>query len=398
MSQLDAQTTRFERSFTTAGIGMLILGLVAAGLGMAMNGGDANALPHAYMFGWVFWGCLTFGFFGLSLMHHAFRGHWGFPIIRIFEAGGGPINLGVFGALLLPVFLIWKEVFYPWARPDEVARDPVLQHRANFHYFDLGFVLARIVITIVLFAVLANINKTWLKKEEATGDDVWWKKRQYVGGIFVVLFALFTNFFWTDVLMSQYAHWYSTIYGVWFIVGSCLLAFSLTAVIVGSQSGKEPYKSAAKTWFFNDLGNWMLTFTMLWGYFSLSQYLIIWSGNLPEFTQYFIQRSENGWGVLGSLLIPLHFFIPFLLLLFPPVKKNPKSLAAVGMYILFARFLDLWYVVTPTWKHSLSINPLDIGLFLVFGGVWCLLFSWQVKQAPLITHRLPSMKEAVDHA
>lgn len=398
MSQVSTQTTRIDRTFTMVGGLMLVLGLVGAGLGTSMNGGDANALPHAYLFGWVFWACLTFGFFGLSLLHHAARGHWGFPIVRLFEAGGGPINLGVFGALVLPVFLIWKEIFFPWARAEEVAKDPVLMHRANLHYFDIAFVIARIVLYIAVFAVLAHLNKTWLKNEEKTGDEKWWKKRQAIGGVFLVLFVVCTNFLWTDVLMSQYAHWYSTIYGVWFIVGSCLLAFSMVAVIVGTQSKKEPYDRAVEPWFFKDLGNWMLTFTMLWGYFSLSQYLIIWSGNLPEFTSYFIQRSVNGWGLLGSMLIPLHFFLPFLLLLFPRVKREPKNLAAVGAYILFIRFIDLWYVVTPTWKPNLSINPLDIGMFFIFGGVWCLLFGWQVKQAPLITHRIPQLKESADHA
>lgn len=398
MSQPQAETTRFQGSFRTAGIVMLVIGAIAAVAGLSMNGGDANALPHAYMFGWVYWACVTFGCLGLSLLHHAARGHWGFPIIRIFEAGGGPVNLGIFGALALPFFLVWKEVFFPWARPEEVAKDPVLLHRATLHFFDLGFVVGRLVVYFAIFIAMAHLNKVWLKKEEATGNENWWKKRQYYGGIFLVAYVVCMNFLFTDVLMSQYAHWYSTIYGIWFVVGSCLLAFSMTAWTVGRQANKEPYKTEAQPWFFKDLGNWMLTFTMLWGYFSLSQYLIIWSGNLPEFTQYFIQRSVNGWGVLGTLLIPLHFFLPFLLLLFPPVKRSPKALAAVGMYILFARFLDLWYVVTPTWKTSLSINPLDIGMFLVFGGLWCISFSLQVSKQPLTTKRVPQLKEAADHA
>jgi len=393
MSEAAMETTRIDKKSTVIGAGMLVLGLVLAAVGKAMNTSDPDVLAHAYLFGWVYWACLTFGCLGLSLLHHAARGDWGFPILRIFESGGGWINLTVFGALFAPVALLWKPVFYPWARPAEVAADKVLQYKAAF--FQVWE--PRLILYFAIFITLALLNKNWQRMEDKTGEEKWWKKRQYFGGIFLVIFTFAINFLWTDILMSQYARWYSTIYGIWFLVGSCLLAFSVAAIIVCTQSDKKPYNEVAKPWLLRDLGNWMLTFTMLWAYFSLSQYLIIWSGNIEENIKFFLDRSERGWLYHAWSLIALHFFIPFTLLLSPRAKRVPKLLAGIGVYILFARFLDLWWVVTPTWKKEWGINPVDIGMFLVFGGIWFLLFGWQIKQAPLLTYKARPLTEAVDH-
>ncbi len=396
MAEKTGQMTKLHLNFFTASGVMIVAGLVLAALGMGSTGGDVAALPHAYLFGWVFWMCMTLGCYLLSLLHHAARGHWGFPVIRIFEAGGGASNLALFGAALIPILTMWKQVFYPWARPEEVAIDPVLQHRAG--YFSDPALWIRMAIYFAVFIGLAYVNKKWLKNEERTGDEKWWKKRQSYGGVFLFAAVPCVNFFWTDVLMSQYPHWFSTIYGVWFVVGSALLAFSLVGIIVGTQAKKEPYKSVAQPWFLKDVGNWMLVFVMLWGYFSLSQYLIIWSGNLPEFIKYFLDRSNGGWMYLGWALIIVHFFAPFTMLLSPRAKRTPWMLAFIGIWIIAARFLDLTYVVTPTWNHTFSIKPLDVGMFFLFGGVWCALFGFNFTQAHPITHRIPQLKEATDHA
>lgn len=386
-------TTRIDRTSMVLGVLMLVTGAVLAGLGFAMPGNDPNALAHGYMFGWVYWACLAFGCLGISLLHHCTRGHWGFPILRLMEAGSGPITLGFFGLALAPVLFMWRQVFYPWARPEEVAHDPVLQHKAPyFNWVDI-----RIVLYFAIMIALAVLNKGWLKKEEDSGDEQWWKKRQYYGGVFIVVFMFVMNFIWTDLLMSQYPKWYSTIYGVWLLVGGCLAAFAVASIVVGTQAKKKPYDEAAQPWLFKDLGNWMLTFTMLWAYFSLSQYLIYWSGNLEEFIKFFVDRSVNGWGVHGTLLIATNFFIPFTLLLAPRTKRVPMLLASIAVYLLVARFLDLWYIVIPTWRKSWGISPMDIGMFCLFGGVWLVLFSLQLPKSRLITYRVPNLKEAVDH-
>ena len=376
---------------------MLVLGIVLALAGLGMSGGDMKSLSHSYVFGWVFWSCLTFGCLGLTLLHHTCRGHWGFPVLRIFESGGGVINLAFFGLAFLPVATLWLAQLYPWANPGEVAIDPILQYKAP--YLNQGFWTARYVFYFLAFIFFAWRYKSWTEMEEKTGDEKWWKKRQYWGGVHLVLFIVFTNFLWTDFLMSMYPHWYSTIYGVWMLVGSVLLAFALTGIILGTQAKKRPYSEVVSPWLTKDIGNWMLVGTMLWAYFSLSQYLIIWSGNLPEFTEYFIARAKNYWGWLGTSLITLHFFVPFLMLLSPKMKREPMRLAFVGFYLIAVRVLDVAYVVLPTWKPSVAnVNLLDAGMWLLFGGAWCLLFGWQLAKSPLLTARIPRLKEALEHA
>ncbi|MBS1724136.1 MAG: hypothetical protein JSS66_14425 [Armatimonadetes bacterium] len=397
MSQGGTLMSDVNKKFMLAGGLMAVLAVICGFLGMTMSTGDDKALQHGYLFGWVYWACVAFGCLGITLLHHACRGSWGFPVLRIFEAGSTPATLGVFLALFLPMVFLWKGDFYPWADASLVAKDPVLQWK-SFYLNDTAWTVRFFVFAAVL-VFLSWRYQTWTRMEEKTGDESWWKKRQFWGGLALVVYVVVSNFMWTDWLMSQNKHWFSTIYGVWLVVSSCLMAFSIAGIVLGTQYKKEPYRDVVKPWLTKDIGNWMLAFTMLWGYFSLSQYLIIWSGNQPEFIDYFVTRSKNGWEWLGTLLIPFHFFLPFTLLLSPSAKRVPWRLATIGILILSVRFFDVMYTVMPTWKANVfPLNPWGFAFFFLFGAIWCFLFGMQIATKPLLTYRNIALKEISDHA
>src|SRR5690606_32767815 len=118
--------------------------------------------------GWMFWTCVTFGCFGLSLLHHTVRGKWGAPLLRIWEGGGGPINLvamGVFGAIII---YFGKGTLYPWWTPENIAADPVLAGRGI--WLNDAFVWTRYVLYFGLPAMWASWNLRWMRLEEATGE------------------------------------------------------------------------------------------------------------------------------------------------------------------------------------------------------------------------------------
>ncbi len=389
---MSARLARVDRGFLTAGGLMLLLGLVLTGVGLLGGPQDLTQLANSYVFAWTAWTCLTFGFLGLTLLHHATRGHWGFTVVRLFEAGSSPLALLVSAVGFVPIALMAPSI-YPWARPAEVAADPILQGRMP--YMSFGLWAAR---AVVFFAILIALS-WWMAKsnreEEVTGRPNW-QRRSVMAALGLVVYTIVVNFAWTDWTMSRESHWFSTIYGLWFIVGGALMAFGLTAAIVGSQHDKEPYDKVAEPWLLKDLGNLMLATTMLWAYFSFSQYLIIWSGNLPVFTKYFIARTDGMWLWLGNALILTQFFIPFVLLLSPTMKRKPLAFAGVGGFIFVNRFFDWFFIIVPTYRSAIGVQLLDVALLLLFGGLWCAQFGVALRRAPLIMYRRPNLEELAE--
>lgn len=364
---------------------MLVAGVAAIFLGLPQAGGDAKLVAQSYVYAFAALATVTFGFFGLSLLHHAAKGHWGYPTMRLLEAGGGWRSILLVAAAFVPVAFVWTKQLYPWANPEVVAADPVLQHKLPYlnltRWTVFGF------LALGAFAFWAYRNSMWLRNQEKDGDPKWRDLRTNWSAPGLVMFVVFANFLYTDWVMSQDPHWLSTIYGIWFIVGGVLAALAIVAIVIGTQAKKAPYDSVVEPWLTKDIGNLMLAFTMLWAYFSFSQYLIIWSGHLPEYTPFWISRSNGGWHYVGNLLMVAQFFVPFLLLLIPKVKRVPGILAAVGVWILLFRFLDFQFIVVPTFRPQLQFVPMDLGFLLALGGAWCLNFGHTLSQSPLLLDR-----------
>lgn len=388
------EQTRFHTRFQAIGI----LALIAGAILMGMSFGQQAVFAQSYFYGWFFWGGLTFGCFAISLLHHMAKGSWGYPIMRLLEAGGGWKMLSIYGVLFfLPILALphYMHDLYLWKHEDHRSI-PLVAHKLPF--FDNWF-LPFSAATFLFFIVFAYRNEMWQKGEDDTGDKKFLRWRTNWSSGFFPFFVLFVNFAMTLWVMSMRPEWFSTMYGVWFLVQMGLGAMAVMAIIVGTQAKTEPFNRVVTKEFTKDIGNLMLTMTLLWAYFSFSQYLIIWSGNLPETASYWLERRQDGFENIGALLIAGGFFVPFLLLLSPRMKREPKNLAIVGVIILAIRLVDLHYNVYPMFStHSVVPRAADIGGLLFFGGVWCLAFSLFVTQKPLLVKNQPQLKEAVDHA
>lgn len=386
------EQTRFHTRFTAIGGIAFLIGVILLGTGFS---------AQSYFYGWIFWACMTFGCFGLSLLHHMAKGSWGYPVMRLLEAGGGWKMLTVFGLAFIPIATVFKHELYPWTHEAEQALPLVA---AKMPFLNMFGVLS--IATFVIFIIFAFRNENWQRMEDETGDKKFLRWRTNWSSGFFPFFVLLINFAFTMWSMSMMPEWFSTIYGVWFLVQQGLAAMAMIAIIVGTQANKEPFKRVVTPQFLNDIGNLMLVLTMLWAYFSFSQYLILWSGNLPETISYWVIRRQGGFENIGATLVLCGFFLPFLLLLAPRAKKNPKNLALVGVLVLIIRLVDLHYNVGPmlgaTEGHQYAQVGDEIGskigAVLMFGGLWCFLFGQFVTRVPLLVKNQPQLKEAVDHA
>src|SRR5258705_4839113 len=187
----------------------------------------------------------------------------------------------------------------------------------------------------------------------------------------MVLFVFTVTFASIDWFMSLDWEWSSTIYGFIFVAAWSLSALAFTIAVMAALSNQEPMNDVVGQYHFHDLGKLLLAFVMLWSYFAFSQFLIIWSGNLPEEIRWYLPRIHGAWGAIALAVIVLHFAFPFLFLLSRSLKRNAGKLVIVALLILVMRLFDLFWTITPAFLHEhFHISWMDIVAPIGMGGLW----------------------------
>jgi hypothetical protein len=199
--------------------------------------------------------------------------------------------------------------------------------------------------------------------------------------------------------MSIDPHWFSTIFGLLFIVGQGLsaLSFCIAALVLLSDEG-GPLEGVIGPAHLQDIGKLLLAFTMLWAYFSYSQFLIIWAGNLANEIPWYMQRLKGGWQWIGLLLVLFHFALPFAMLLSRTLKRSGRTLIRIAAIIIVMRFVDLFWLVAPNFDRAgLQVHWMDFLAPIGIGGVWLARFLFQLKKWPLLPLGDPHLGEAIAH-
>jgi hypothetical protein len=180
--------------------------------------------------------------------------------------------------------------------------------------------------------------------------------------------------------------------------GQGLSALSFVIALTVLLSGREPLSRVITPGHLHDLGKLMLAFVMLWAYFSFSQLLIIWSGNLVEEVPWYMERLRGSWVYVGVLLVLAHFALPFALLLSRSLKRSGRLLGRIALLVIVMRFVDLFWMVAPDiHKQGLYVHWLDLLAPIGLGGVWLAVFLWQLRKHPLVPVNDPHLEEAIAH-
>ncbi|MGC1718807.1 MAG: hypothetical protein WA746_07470 [Isosphaeraceae bacterium] len=377
--------------------------LAAGGLGLFLSLAAWSLWPEqflpSYLVAYAFWVGLALGCIGLTMLHHLVGGSWGLVVRRPMESGG--MTLLPLALLFVPLALGLSRL-YPWARPEEVAHDPQLQHKSL--YLNVGFYLARTVGYFVIWFVLAFVLNRLSSDQDRRADHRPSGWLQWLSGPGLALLFLTGTFSAIDWLMSLEPHWSSTIYGSLVIVGEALATLAMMIAVVVFLSADQPMTEAATPDRLNDLGNLMLAFTMLWAYMSFMQYLIIWSGNLPEEIPWYLRRTRGGWQWVALALGLFHFFLPFFVLLFRESKRQSRLIVQVAILVLAMHWVDLIWLVVPASSDPASPRipwvelPLSLVAMLGIGGFCTSFFIGHLKDRPLIPLNDPHLNEVIEHA
>jgi hypothetical protein len=340
---------------------------------------------RSYLIAYLFWFGVAAGCVPLLMLHHIAGGTWGFVIRRILEAGSRTLPLMLL--LFIPI-LFGVHSLYEWSHPEVVAADEILQ--AKRPYLNTPFFIVRALIYFAVWIVFAVYLNRWSAQQDATGDPALLRKFQLLSAGGIVAYSLTITFAAIDWGMSLEPHWFSTIYGMLFIVGQTLAALSFVIPVAVRLSDSPPMSHAANSGVFQDLANRLLAFVMLWAYMSFSQYLIIWAGNLPEEIPWYLRRGANGWQWVAAALALFHFAVPFLLLLGRATKRNKRFLAGIAAAVLLMRWVDLQWTIAPAFYTNVRIHIFDLLLFAIIGAIWWFVFWRELRKRSLLPARDPN--------
>jgi hypothetical protein len=347
---------------------------------------------RSYLLAFVYWLSIPLGCQAILMLHHVTGGWWGYPMRRLLEAGTR--TLVVMAALFLPV-LAGMSYLYQWAQPAAVAADPLLQYKRP--YLNPGFVTVRAIIYFAIWVGLAYLLNKWSREQDETGDPAIEGRLEALSAPGLILWGLAITYASIDWVMSLEPHWFSTIYGMIFMIIGALTAMSFVIFVLRKLSEYEPLRGAVSASQYNDQGNLMLAFVMLWAYLSYSQFLIIWSGNLTEEIPWYKSRAFGGWGAVAVVLMVLHFGVPFLLLLQRKVKRRPARLSFVAGLLIVLSLIDVYWLVAPAYEAGPQVHSSDILAVLGIGGIWIGTFIWQVKKMPLLPLHDARFEGAMEH-
>ncbi len=360
--------------------------VAAAGIVLTLAGFfvDKTAFASSYLVAFLFWLGITVGCLPLVMLHHLADGGWGYPLRRVMEVIISLIPL--MALAFIPIYLMLP-VLYPWANPEIVAHDSIIQLKGG--YLNPEGYLIRAVIYFTIWMLLAAFLIRASKAFSKTFSDGLRATLQRVSGVGIIVYALSSTFASVDWSMSLEPHWFSTIYGVLFIAGQTLLGFGFSVAAVVLLSKGEPLNKVLTTERSHDMGKLFFAFIMFWAYISLSQFIIIWNGNLAEETPWYIKRFSNGWEILSVLLPICHFFIPFLLLLSRYRKRVPVRFFRVIVFVLAVRWVDLNWLIKPALYPSIHFHWLDITCFAAIGGLWLFFFLGKIQKENLVLEHDP---------
>ncbi|MFN8059793.1 MAG: hypothetical protein U0Q12_11600 [Vicinamibacterales bacterium] len=372
-------------AFAAAGIGV-----VGLGAGFMMN---AEAAAQSYLIGYIYWVGIALGCLGLMMVHHLSGGAWGLMIRRPLEAAVSTLPL--LAVLFVPIVLGMGHI-YEWSHAEEVAKDAILKMKEP--YLRPSFFVVRAALYFVIWCAMGLPLVMWSRQQDKTppapGEDQ--LKFRKISGPGLLIFGLTITFASIDWVMSLDPHWYSTIFGLMFMVGSALTALAFTIFVMSLLTKGTGMGDVVVMKNVHDWGKLLLAFTMLWAYLSYSQFLIIYSANLPEEIPWYLRRFANGWQYWSLFLAFGHFFLPFFLLLSRDRKRRLDRLVVVALWMLAARFVDVYWLIGPQF-HADSMMPrlTDFAALLGIGGIWLTYFIRQLKGQSLLPVNDPFLKEAI---
>ncbi len=339
---------------------------------------------RAYLLAFMAWLGVTLGSMAILMLRHLTKGAWGMVIRRILGAAMRCVPL--MAALFIPLLFGIRRL-YIWARPlDAIADKHLREHLEEITktYLTVNGFIIRAAIYFAIWCALSFFLTQWSAEQDHPPMRDNSGRFKALSGPGLILYGLTITFAVIDWIMSIDPSWISTIFGLSFLIGQVLSALCFAVVVERILFRYKPMSELLKPEQVHDHGKFMLAFIMVWAYFSFSQWLIIWAGNLPEEITWYMRRLNGGWGYVGLFLVLFHFVVPFVMLISRPFKRDITRLVWLAAWLLLMRDVDLFWVIEPNFSTTFNITWLDVVVPIAMGGLWLAYFFRNLSAMPLV--------------
>ena len=343
-----------------------------------------NEFFRAYLISYMDWLGVALGSMAILMLRHLTGGGWGMVIRRILGAAMRTIPL--MAVLFLPI-LFGIPRLYIWAQPLDTIQNKLLREhleQITKTYLTTNGFIVRAVIYFAIWGAVAYLLTRWSAEQDHPGARDNSSRFKAVSGPGLILYGFTISFAAIDWVMSLDPSWISTIYGLLFLAGQVLSAICFAVVVERILVRYKPMSELLKPDFVHDHGKLMLAFIMVWAYFSFSQWLIIWAGNLPEEITWYMKRLNGGWGYVGLFLVLFHFAVPFVILLSRSFKRDVTRLVWLAVWLLVAHYVDLFWMIEPNFSATFRVTVADLVIPFAMGGLWMWFFFRNLNAMPLV--------------
>ncbi len=398
----------------TVGVVWSVIAVILAFLGQAQDGLGWDHLLRAWTLGAIVtWG-LAVGGLAMLMVQYCSGGKWGLLLRRPFEAMSRTLPLVFVYWVVVAIFMkrlyLWAQ--FPTVSDTASALKSGILTEMQAHCIDFKRPMlnpvAFVWVSLLCFAIWGfyawRLNSLGLKRDSEGPDTTpyWIKKLENISGPGILIYAVTMTVCAIYWVMSMDPTWFSTVYGLLFLVGQGYAVLAFSIVVAVSLSQAEPFKTILRQTEQHDLGKFTFAFVMLNIYLAFGQFLIIWSGNLPQEINWYLDRIRGGWGVVITLDFIFHWLIPFTMLLSRDLKRNKKRLVRVCQWMVFARAFDMFWLIEPNFKDAarnlhfswgiLEYIAVPVALF----AFWVAYFCTRLMTRPLVQVNDPHVAEILE--
>ncbi|TVQ65094.1 MAG: hypothetical protein EA360_10695 [Balneolaceae bacterium] len=364
------------------------VGLIASLAGYFLN---SEQFFFSYLTSFTFFTSIALASLILVMIHHITKSSWGTVIRRIPESFSS--NLWIWSIFVIPV-LLGMSTLYSWTNTAYVANDPIMLGKVP--YLNEPFFIIRQIFYFAVWGYMGyRLHKISIEMDNTNNWGLVQALRK-ISAPGILIFSLTVAFASFDWLMSLDAHWFSTMFGVYFFAMSFQVLFPIIILMVFWMHKNGILKNTIGKAHIYDLGAWFFGFSVFYAYIAFSQFLLIYYANIPEETLWFYHRLEGSWSFVTYAILIGRFVLPFIVLLNRDLKHNNNLLIGVSVLVIVMHIVELHWIVMPVLSHSgISLSWLDLATFVGLGGVFMGLFFQQLKKNNLVPVNDPQLAESL---
>ena len=368
--------------------GLIGIGIISLIAGFVTNPDRAwaNYLLNNYYFVSLAIGAAFFG-----AIQYISQSGWSSAFKRIPEAMASYVPVA---AIFFVLMYFGMHSLFHWSHEDIGTTDKLLAHKAP--YLNIPFFFFRVVLFFGLWIFMIRLLRKISLKEDAEGGMAHFYSSEKYSKIIIFIIAISFTLFAIDMIMSLQPHWYSALFAAKSFIAAFLHASTVITliVIILNKAGHLPMLNRSHL---HDFSRYIFMLAIIWGYFNFVEFMLIWYGNIPEETVFYVNRSHGAFGVLFFANIIINWFIPFLFLMPRMTSRSKVFLLPVIVIMMVGQYTELYYYIWPSVIHEAKFGILEIGTYLGFLGLFALVVSTTLSKANMIPKNHPYLEESIYH-